>query len=239
MRHLGFILSILFILSKLAFRGKRLDFTAGLTQIVFMAVANPVHRLTEAEYLEIERHAEFRSEFLDGEMFAMSGGTKSHSRVKCNLITVLSTQINGCSCRVYDSDMRVKVQASGLYTYPDVSIACGEDQLEDEHEDTLLNPTIIFEVLSESREAYDRGKKFEMYRRLPSLREYILVNQYKPLIEQFVRQESGQWILRDVEGLEDKLTLSSIGITIAMADVYADIRFVPDPRRPDAGSGRP
>ena len=209
-----------------------------LSHLIFMAVANPIHRLTEAEYLEIERRAEFRSEFLDGEMFAMPEGTKSHGRVKCNLITVLSTRLKGCSCRVYDSDMRVKVQASGLYTYPDVSIARGEDQLEDEHEDTLLNPTIIFEVLSESREAYDRGKKFEIYRRLPSLCEYILVNQFKPLVEQFIRQESGQWILRDVEGLEEKLTLPSIDVTIAMADVYSDIRFAPDPRRPDAAGGR-
>ncbi len=203
-----------------------------------MAVANPVHRLTEAEYLEIERRAEFKSEFLDGEMFAMSGGIKAHSLIASNLNHFIRSQLKGCQCRVYTSDMRVKVQVSGLYTYPDVSIACGEDQLEDEHEDTLLNPTIIFEVLSESREAYDRGKKFEMYRRLPSLREYILVNQYKPLIEHFARQESGQWILRDVEGLEQKLTMPSIGVTISMSDVYTDIRFAPDPRRPDAGSRR-
>jgi Uma2 family endonuclease len=198
-----------------------------------MAVANPVHKLTEAEYLEMERRAEFRSEFLDGEMFAMAGGTRIHSVIKCNLISAIHTQLKGSPCRVYDSDLRLKVQASGLYTYPDVSVACGQDQFEDEHDDTLLNPTVIVEVLSDSREAYDRGKKFELYRRLLSLREYLLVNQYKPLVEQFIRQESGEWFLRDVAGLESKLTLPSIDITIELADVYADVRFTPDARRHD------
>jgi Uma2 family endonuclease len=202
-------------------------------QFMLMAVANPVHKLTEAEYLEIERRAEFKSEFLDGEMFAMAGGTGTHSLIKCNLIRAIGNQLKESPCRVYDSDLRVKVQASGLYTYPDVSVACGQDHFDDEHDDTLLNPTVIVEVLSDSREAYDRGKKFELYRRLPSLREYQLVNQYKPLVEQYIRQESGEWFLRDVEGLESKLTLPSLGITIELADVYTHVRFVPDPRRPD------
>lgn len=197
-----------------------------------MAVANPIHRLTEAEYLDLERRAEFKSEFLDGEMFAMAGGTIAHSLIASNLIFALRTQLKGCPCRVYTSDLRVKVQASGLYTYPDVSLACGQDRLDDEHEDTLLNPVVIVEILSDSREAYDRGKKFELYRQLPSLREYLLVNQYKPLVEQYIRQESGAWILRDLAGLEGKLALPSVGITIAMADVYTDVRFAPDARRP-------
>src|SRR5580658_9129386 len=127
--------------------GKPLAFSRGMFQVRFMAVAHPVHRLTEAEYLEIERRAEFRSEFLDGEMFAMAGGTKPHSLIKCNFIFAAMTQLKGGPCRVYNSDLRVKVQACGLYTYPDVSIGCGQDQLEDEHDDILLNPTVIVEVL--------------------------------------------------------------------------------------------
>jgi Uma2 family endonuclease len=210
----------------------------GLDDSVYgMAVAHPVHRLTEAEYLEIERRAELKSEFLDGEMFAMSGGTSSHSLIASNMIRAIGNQLKGCPCVVYTSDMRVKVQPSGLYTYPDLSVACGQREFEDEHEDTLLNPAVVVEILSDSREAYDRGQKFAFYRQVPSLRECLLVNQHEPLMDQYVRQESGQWLLRDVAGLQGKLSLPSVGITIDMAEVYADIAFKPGPRpheRPDS-----
>jgi Uma2 family endonuclease len=192
-----------------------------------MAAANPIHRLTEAEYLAIERRAEFKSEFFDGEMFAMSGGTKPHSLIAANLIFALRTQLKGCPCRVYTSDMRVKVQASGLYTYPDLSVVCGEDQIEDEHDDVLLNPTVIIEILSDSREAYDRGRKFELYRGLASLCEYVLVSQHKPLVENYVRQDSGAWLLHATAGLEGKVNFPSLEIAIEMAEVYTNIRFVP------------
>jgi Uma2 family endonuclease len=203
-----------------------------------MAVAPPIHRLTEAEYLEIERRAEYKSEFLDGQMFAMSGGTRWHSVIACNMISAINLRLKGSPCVVYNSDMRVKVQMAGLYTYPDVSIGCGQAQVEDEHDDVLLNPTVIAEVLSDSREAYDRGKKFELYRRLPSLREYLLVSQHETLIEQFIRQTSGEWLLREVAGLEGKLALPSVGITIALADVYSNVRFLPSPRLPDTPAAR-
>jgi Uma2 family endonuclease len=192
-----------------------------------MAGANSIHRLTEAEYLEIERRAECKSEFLDGEMFAMAGGTPNHSLIAANLIFALMMQLKGGPCRVYTSDLRVKVQESGLYTYPDVSVVCGPEQLEDEHDDVLLNPTVIIEILSDSREAYDRGRKFEFYRRLASLREYLLVSQHKPLVEQFIRQDNGAWLLHEIAGLEGKLKLPSLGFTIEMAEVYTHIRFVP------------
>jgi Uma2 family endonuclease len=207
-------------------------------QVAMMAVDNPVHRLTEAEYLDLERRAEFRSEFLDGEMFAMAGGTSSHSLIKCNLIRALGNQLEQSPCVVYGSDMRVKVQMAGLYTYPDFSVACGRNQFEDENKDTLLDPMVIGEVLSESREAYDRGKKFEMYRRIPSLREYLLVNQFEPLIEHYVRQDGGEWLLRGVAGLQSRLALPSLGITIDLAAVYSKVEFAADPRRPKARGGR-
>jgi Uma2 family endonuclease len=192
-----------------------------------MAAVNPIHRLTEAEYLEIERRAEFKSEFFDGEMFAMAGGSPRHSLIAANLIFALKLQLKGGPCRVYTSDLRLKVQASGLYTYPDVSVVCGQEQLEDEHEDVFLNPTVIFEILSDSREAYDRGRKFELYRGLASLREYVLVSQHKPLIENYVRQDSGAWLLHETTGLKGKVILPSLGITLELTDVYSDIRFVP------------
>jgi Uma2 family endonuclease len=198
-----------------------------------MAVANPIHRLTEAEYLEIERRADYKSEFRDGEMFAMSGGSSSHSLIKCNLIREMGTRLKGRPCVVYGSDMRVKVQATGLYTYPDVSVACGPIQFQDERKDTFLNPIIIIEVPSESSEAYDRGKKFELYRQLSSLREYLLVSQHKPHLEQYIRQDSGEWLLRDVGGLESRLSLASVGITVEMAEVYYNVQFEPAQHRLD------
>src|SRR5580658_5380830 len=132
-----------------------------------MAIAKPIHRLSEAEYLEIERRAEIKSEFLGGEMFAMSGGTRGHSLIAINLAGEFRAQLKGRPCIPYNSDLRVKIEAAGLYTYPDLSVVCGDQQFEDEQGDTLLNPTVIVEVLSDSREAYDRGKKFEIYRRVP------------------------------------------------------------------------
>jgi Uma2 family endonuclease len=202
-----------------------------------MARANPVHRLTEAEYLEIERRAEFKSEFLDGEMFAMSGGTLPHGLIASNLSRAIGNQLEGSPCVVYGSDVRVKIPAAGLYTYPDVSVACGENQVEDEHNDTLLNPTVIVEVLSDSSAAYDRGQKFEFYRQLPSLREYLLVSQYRPHIEHYVRQDSGAWLLCEVAGLESKLSLASLDITISLTKVYSKVRFAPTPRHRGNPSG--
>jgi len=207
--------------------------------VCVMVVANPVRRLTEVEYLEIERRAPIKSEFLDGEMFAMSGGTRSHSLIATNMTRAIGNQLEGSPCVVYNSDMRVKVRPDGLYTYPDVSVACGREEFADEHNDTLLNPVVIVEVLSDSREGYDRGKKFALYRQIPSLREYLLVSQHKPLVEQFIRRDNGEWLLREVSGLEGKVSLSSIVITIEMAKVYANVRFVPAPppaEKPDERS---
>ena len=203
-----------------------------------MAIAKPVHRLTEAEYLEIERRAEFKSEFLDGEMFAMAGGTRWHSLIANNLGGEFRTRLKGRPCATYTSDLRVKVQASGLYTYPDLSVAGGEQQFVDEHDDTLLNPTVIVEILSDSSEAYDRGKKFEFYRQIPSLREYLLVSQRKPLIEQFIRQNSGEWLLREASGMDARLSLPSLEITIALSDVFAQVQFPTDAGRTEK-SARP
>jgi len=192
-----------------------------------MAVAKPIHRLTEAEYLEIERRAEFKSEFLDGEMFAMSGGTRWQSLIANNLGSELRTQLKGRPCIAYTSDLRVKVQAVGLYTYPDLSVVCGEQQFDDTQTDTLLNPTVIVEILSDSSEAYDRGKKFEMYRQIPSLREYLLVSQRRPLIEQFIRQDSGEWLLREVSGMNARLSSPSLNVTIALSEIFSQVEFLP------------
>ena len=164
-------------------------------------------------------------------MFAMAGGTLQHSHIAANLLRSLGNRLEGTPCMAYTSDLRVKVEATGLFTYPDVSVVCGKPQLLDEHQDIVLNPMVLIEVLSDSTEAYDRGKKFEHYRQISSCREYLLVSQKEPRIEQFVRQENEQWLLRDAAGLEATLALPSLEITISLAEVFAGVEFVPAPIR--------
>jgi len=196
-----------------------------------MSVAESARRFTETEYLELERRAEFKSEFFEGEVFAMSGGTPLHSQIATNLAAEFRNQLKGKRCVPYNSDLRMKVQATGLVTYPDLSVACGPLQFAAGTDDTVVNPTVVVEVLSDSTEAYDRGRKFENYRRMPSLREYLLVSQKEPRIEQFVRQESGQWLLQEAVGWDAALSLPSLGITISLAEVFAGVEFVPSPIR--------
>ena len=138
---------------------------------------NKTSEITEAEYLAEERKRPFKSEYFRGEVFAMVGASEKHNLIVANLITTLNMQLKGKPCRVYPSDMRLKIEKSKLYTYPDVMVLCGERQFVDEKNDTLLNPEVIIEVLSDSTESYDRGVKFEHYRTAPSLKEYILISQ--------------------------------------------------------------
>ncbi len=190
-----------------------------------MGEPEPVSRLTETEYLAIERRAEFKSEFFDGEMFAMAGGTRWHSLIASNLLRAVGNRLGERPCMAYNADLRVKVEATGLLTYPDLSVACGPQRFLDAEVDTLLNPVVIAEVLSDSTEAYDRGKKFENYRRIASLCEYLLVSQKEPRIEQFLRQESGHWLLREAVGLDATLALPALDITIALSEVFAKVDF--------------
>jgi Uma2 family endonuclease len=190
-----------------------------------MAITNPVQRLSEAEYLKIERAAELKSEFYEGEMFTTSGGTRWHSLVAANTIRALGNALAQGNCVVFDSNMRVKVEATGLYAYPDVSVACENPRFVDNEMDTLVNPTFLVEVLSESTEAYDRGKKAEHYRQILSLREYVLVSQNGPRVEQYIRQENGDWLLRDTVGIKSELKLVSLNISIPLAEVFSKVQF--------------
>src|ERR1051325_1432686 len=196
-----------------------------------MNVAQPVKRFSESEYLEFERQADSKSEFSEGELFAMSGGTPLHSLIATNLAAEFHNQLKGKRCVPYNSDLRLKIEATGLFTYPDLSVVCGPIQFAAGTDDTVVNPTVIAEVLSDSTEAYDRGKKFENYRQMPSLREYLLVSQKEPRIEHFVRQPDHQWLLREAVGLEAALTLPSLEISISLAEVFARVEFVPTPIR--------
>lgn len=182
--------------------------------------SNPALKLTEEQYLAIERAAEFRSEFRDGEMLAKSGGTMSHSDLQANIIAELHAALHGSDCRISTSDIRVRVSTTGMYAYPDVSVVCGKRLVADEKQDVLLNPVVIFEILSPSTEQYDRGVKFQHYRTIESLKEYILVDQNKVRIEQYIRQDATTWILRDHQRIEEELRMDSIGISIPLQRIY-------------------
>ena len=187
----------------------------------------PVRHYTPEEYLALERAAEYKSEYYRGEIFAMAGAKLAHNLIAINLIRSLGNALDGGNCRVLSSDMRTKCP-TGLYTYPDASIVCGKPDLEDEHVDTLLNPRVVFEILSPSTEAYDRGKKFENYRTIASLREYVLIAQDHASVEKFVRpKDAGPWEWTAQNDLKDMLILSSCNASIRIADIYAGIDFPP------------
>ena|ERR1700730_3764300 len=192
--------------------------------------SNPVSKLTEEQYLAIERAAEFKSEFLDGVMYAMSGGSLRHSDLASNVLAELRAMLRSSECKAFNSDLRVRVSAR-MYAYPDVSVVCGKPLLADDQQDVLLNPVIIVEVLSPSTEQYDRGMKFQLYRTIESLREYILVDQDKVLIEQYIRQDASTWTLRDQPTLQDELKMDSIGVSLPLRLIYDRVDLLPPPGR--------
>lgn len=175
---------------------------------------------TPEEYLLLEREAETKSEYFLGEIFAMAGASIEHNALVANLIQSIGFKLKGKPCRVYPSDLRVKVNRNGLYTYPDVTIVCGKPVLEDDKNDTLLNPKVIFEVLSETTEKYDRGKKFQLYRELDSLEEYVLVSQEFQRVEKYSRDVSGFWRLQDCTPKSPLLTLSAIECELSLSEIY-------------------
>jgi len=183
--------------------------------------------ISPAEYLRLERQAEYKSEYLNGEIFAMSGASRKHNLLTVNISASLNQQLRGKPCEVYASEMRVKVRATGLYTYPDVVVVCGEPQLEDEYLDTLLNPTVLVEVLSRSTERYDRIAKTSYYRTLDSLKEHLLVSQDEVRVEQYAKQADGTWLLIEHRSLDSNVELQSIGCSLALRDVYDKVQIDP------------
>jgi Uma2 family endonuclease len=194
---------------------------------------HPKPKITPQEYLELERKAEIKSEYLDGEMFAMAG-SREHVRIVVNIVTELNVQFRDRPCEVYASDLRTKVSRTGLYAYPDVIGVCGEPEFEDDHFDTLVNPQLIIEVLSDSTESYDRGKKFAHYRNIDSLREYVLVSQTECRIERFYRQDDGNWIYNEATNPDGSIELTSVACRLSLARVYHKVNF--EPAKPPEGS---
>jgi Uma2 family endonuclease len=183
--------------------------------------------LTEVEYLARERRAEYTSEYFRGEIFAMAGATREHNLIVLNIASQLRAQLKKRSCEVYPSDMRVRIP-SGLYTYPDVTVVCGEPKFLDERHDTLLNPMVIIEVLSESTEAYDRGKKAEPYRQIDSLRHYVLVSPDRAHIEVFTRNADQPWQITEASGLRSSIDLPAIECRLSLAEAYEKAALQPN-----------
>jgi Uma2 family endonuclease len=198
----------------------------------------PHPSLTSQEYLALERKASFRSEFYEGQAFAMAGASEGHVLIVLNVASEVRARLRETPCRVYANDMRVKVAATGLYTYPDVIGLCDPPSFEDDRRDTLLNPALVVEVLSPSTEAYDRGRKAEHYRRIPSLREYLLVAQDAVHVELYRREDQDRWLLAEANGLDGVLHLASVGCDLSLRDVYDKVVFPRGiPLRPEV-SGR-
>lgn len=188
--------------------------------------AVPVSRYTPEEYLALERVSEVRHEFYRGERFVMAGASEAHNLIADNVTFGLREQLRDKGCRAYSSDMRVRVQPNGLYTYPDVAVACPPIEFADETRDTLLNPQVIVEVLSKSTEKFDRSKKFVLYRELTSLKQYVLVSQSEARVDSYVRQADGvAWLMVPSTGLEATLDFPTVGCKLSLADVYRDVDF--------------
>ena len=178
-------------------------------------------------YLKMEREAEHRSEYFEGRMVAMSGGTLAHSRIAHRLAFLLEGALAGGPCTPVNSDLRVAVTATGPYFYPDASIYCGEPDLADGYRDMLLNPVVIFEILPQSRETLDRGCKFRQYRRMESLQVYVLISQAEACVEVFTRGLDGWW-LTEYQGMEAVCELPVVGVRIALADLYFGVELMPE-----------
>jgi len=189
--------------------------------------SNPVTKITEEEYLAIDRAAEVRSEFLDGEMWAMSGGSMQHSRLAMNISAELYNALRGSNCEVFTSDLRVRVMPRRMYAYPDVTVVCGTPQLADDRQDILVNPAVIFEVLSPTTEKYDRGAKFRHHLTIDTLKDYILVDQFAMRIEQYTRGTAGAWTFRAYRQPEDESKIDSIAVSLPLGRIYDRVELPP------------
>jgi Uma2 family endonuclease len=194
----------------------------------------PKTYLTPEQYLEIERKAEFKSEYYDGQMYplhreeddsAKVDRSEAHNLIGANVLAHIHGQLRTRSCRVYHADMRVRVNAAKLYTYPDIVVVCGQPQFLGDRRDTLLNPTLIVEVLSPSTEAFDRGRKFEHYRTLESLQEYLLISSERISAELFTRQSDGAWLLTAANRAEETIELPAANCRLALAEIYEKVEF--------------
>lgn len=187
--------------------------------------------MTVEEYFAIELRTERKNELRDGVMHAMADETREHNILSRNLLFEIWSRIRESGCQVFVSRMRVRVESTGLYTYPDLLIVCGTPEYAPENRDTLINPKVVIEILYDSTERYNRTTKFRHYKKLPSVQEYVLVSQDEPLVERFTRQNDGVWGQKDFVGHEEEMVLASVPMSIPMADVFRGVEF-PERREP-------
>ncbi len=198
-------------------------------------MSTALKRISLQEYLNRERKATFKSEYFQGEVFAMAGGSPKHSLIGANFVREAGNALKGKPCAVFNSDLRVRIQPTGLYTYPDASIVCGELKFDDDQQDTIVNPTVIVEVLSDSTEKYDRGRKAVHYRQIASMQELVLIAQDYSHVERFTRQADGNWLFQEEKVLTACFHLPSLGISLALAEIYRNVQF--DEPKPEKMAG--
>lgn len=186
--------------------------------------SQPKRFMTEQEYLQFERNSPIKHEYWGGEVFAMSGARRAHNVIASNTNRALGNELEEKPCEVYPSDMRVRTP-NGLYTYPDLTVVCGEPEFVDDEFDTLLNPVLIVEILSRSTETYDRTEKLKQYRAIPSVTQYLMISSLRPLVELHTRQPDGGWAHQAAYSMEDSLELSSCGCSLKLADIYRKVKF--------------
>ena len=188
--------------------------------------ANPQSfSLSPEDYLALERQSDVRSEYIQGQVTMMAGASREHNNIVVNFTRELSLHLLEKPCEVFSNDMRVHIPEALTYTYPDVVVVCGEPIFADSQHDHLMNPLVIIEVLSPSTESKDRGKKFDASRRIPSLKEYILVSQDEPLVERYTRQEKDLWLLQVSRGLDAILLIAAIDCTLPLQRLYLKVAF--------------
>jgi Uma2 family endonuclease len=187
------------------------------------------HRYSLQEYLALEDSTREKHEFFDGQVYAMAGVSANHEAITFNLAVAIAQLVRGSECRGHSNEMRIHVAERGLYTYADGSITCGGSELDAEvGSATLLNPKVIFEILSPSTEGYDRGKKFQLYAGIGSLTDYVLISQDEPLVEHFTRVEGGDWLRSATAGIDGVLRLHSVRGELHLQDLYANVNFAPE-----------
>lgn len=180
---------------------------------------------SEQDYLTLDQASDIKYEYAAGEVFAMSGATRVHNLIVSNVHLSLGNQLLDRPCEIYMADMRVQVRASGSYRYPDICIVCDPPEFADTQPESLLNPTVLIEVISDSSAVTDRIQKLDEYRRIPSLQEYLLISQDRPRIERYQRQDDLNWLYTDLQGLDQQLDLPSLNGVLQLSDVYRRIEF--------------
>jgi Uma2 family endonuclease len=183
-------------------------------------------KYTVEDYLQMEEYSNVKHEYYQGEIFAMSGAKPDHNTIVVNTIISLGMKLRGSSCQVFNGDQRVHIEETGLFTYPDASLVCGEPVFWKNDEMNLTNPVVIVEVLSPSTKGYDRGKKFSLYKRLKKLQEYVLIDSHSVFVEQWVKSPGGDWTARKYERLDEKFVIEKVAVSLSLVEIYDKVRFL-------------